>query len=43
MKTSIERMRDLVDILNRATIKYDEGNPIMNDKKWDNLYFEVFD
>lgn len=43
MKTSVERMKDLVDILNRATIKYDEGNPIMNDKKWDNLYFELFD
>ena len=34
-------MQDLVDLLNRATTAYDEGNPIMSDKEWDKLYFEL--
>ena len=36
-------MQDLVDLLNKATVAYDEGNPIMTDKKWDKLYFELQD
>ena len=36
-------MQDLVDLLNRATTAYDEGNPIMTDKEWDKLYFELQD
>ena len=36
-------MQDLVNLLNRATTAYDEGNPIMTDKEWDKLYFELRD
>ena len=36
-------MQDLVNLLNRATTAYDEGNPIMTDKEWDKLYFELQD
>ena len=34
-------MQDLVDLLNRATVAYDDGNPIMIDQQWDKLYFEL--
>ena len=34
-------MQDLVDLLNRATAAYDNGNPIMTDQQWDKLYFEL--
>lgn len=32
-------MSIVVRKLNRATKAYDEGNPIMSDKEWDNMYF----
>lgn len=38
----IKRIEEIVQILNNATTKYDEGNPIMSDKDWDELYFELF-
>lgn len=38
----IKRIEEIVEILNNATIKYDEGNPIMSDSDWDKLYFELF-
>ena len=36
-------MQDLVDLLNKATAAYDEGMPIMTDREWDKLYFELLD
>ena len=36
-----ERIKKLISILNKATIEYDKGTPIMTDKEWDNLYFEL--
>ena len=36
-------MQDLVDLLNKATVAYDEGHPIMTDEQWDKLYFELQD
>ena len=32
---------DLIKKLNKATKAYDEGHPIMSDKEWDDLYFEL--
>ena len=32
-------MRELVDILNYHTKLYDEGQPKITDKEWDDLYF----
>lgn len=32
---------DLIKKLNDATKAYDEGNPIMTDKEWDDLYFAL--
>lgn len=32
---------DLIKKLNEATKAYDEGHPIMSDKEWDDLYFEL--
>ena len=34
-------IESLVKELNYATKKYDEGNPIMSDKDWDNKYFQL--
>ena len=36
-----ERISYLTDYLNQMTVKYDEGNPEISDKEWDNLYFEL--
>lgn len=36
-----QKMRDLIDKLNAATKAYDEGNPIMSDKEWDDMYFDL--
>ena len=36
-----QRIKDLVKILNEATIAYDEGYPIMPDTEWDKMYFEL--
>ena len=41
MKTFLENMRSLVDRLNYLTQKYDEGNPEVTDKEWDDLYFQL--
>ena len=35
-----ERKR-MAETLNRATKAYDEGHPIMNDKEWDDMFFEL--
>ena len=34
-------MGELVKKLNDATKAYDEGHPIMSDKDWDDLYFQL--
>ena len=34
-------IRNLIDELNSATKKYDEGNPVLSDSQWDALYFEL--
>ena len=40
---SIQFMKDLVKMLNNATMHYDKGTPIMNDKEWDTLYFNLLE
>ena len=37
----IRRMEELITILNKATAEYDKGTPLMSDKEWDDLYFEL--
>ena len=34
-------IRELIDKLNEATVEYDKGTPILSDKEWDDLYFEL--
>ena len=36
-------MIDLIKYLNKATEEYERGTPIMTDKDWDKLYFELVD
>lgn len=38
---SIIRMKDLIDWLNYYTEKYDTGEPVISDKDWDTMYFEL--
>ena len=38
-----EKMFSLIDVLNYATEKYDKGTPVMTDKEWDDLYFQLVD
>lgn len=35
----LEREKDLIDSLNKATELYDAGHPIISDKDWDDMYF----
>lgn len=35
------RIVELISLLNRNTLLYDEGKPEMSDKAWDELYFEL--
>ena len=35
------RIRNLIESLNYYTLKYDEGEPEITDKHWDELYFEL--
>lgn len=37
----INRIKELIDKLNYHTKLYDEGNPILTDEQWDELYFEL--
>ena len=34
-------IRELIDKLNNLTKAYDEGKPLVSDKEWDDLYFEL--
>ena len=37
----IQRMEDLIKKLNVATLAYDKGSPIISDKKYDDMWFEL--
>lgn len=37
------KIRDLINKLNYYTKKYDESNPEIGDKEWDDMYFELQD
>jgi DNA ligase (NAD+) len=37
----LKRIKELTILLNKATEEYDKGTPIMTDKEWDDLYFEL--
>lgn len=37
----MSEIRDLIDKLNEYTKVYDEGSPIISDKEWDDLYFQL--
>ena len=39
----MQSMRDIVDYLNRCTVAYDKGEPIITDKEWDKIYFALLD
>lgn len=41
MSSFLDRIKYLVEYLNNCTTAYDEGNPIISDEEWDNLYFEL--
>ena len=36
-----KEVKELVDKLNYHTKLYDEGNPIISDKEWDDMYFKL--
>ena len=38
---NLDIMRELIDQLNYYTKLYDEGNPEIDDKTWDTLYFQL--
>ena len=35
------QIRNLIDCLNQHTKAYDEGNPTLSDKEWDELFFQL--
>ena len=39
--SSYKLMSELIEKLNTATEAYNNGHPIMSDKEWDDLYFEL--
>ena len=40
-KEQRQEMIRLIRKLNQATIAYDEGHPLISDKEWDDMYFEL--
>ena len=36
-----DELRYLIEQLNSYTKFYDEGNPVISDKEWDDLYFKL--
>ena len=39
---SVEKeIRNLIDTLNKYTKAYDEGRPLISDREWDDLYFDL--
>ena len=41
IENGIKLMENLITELNKASVAYDKGEPIMSDKEWDDLYFEL--
>ena len=41
MVHNFDTMRELVEKLNYYTKLYDEGNPAISDKEWDDMYFQL--
>jgi DNA ligase (NAD+) len=41
MAPNIDKIRDLIENLNKYTYLYDKGTPAISDKEWDDLYFEL--
>ena len=41
MALDIDKIRDLIESLNKYTYLYDKGTPAISDKEWDDLYFEL--
>ena len=37
----LEKAKELIDVLNKATELYDAGKPIISDREWDNMYFAL--
>ena len=37
----MEKIRELIDKLNVYTEAYDKGTPLISDREWDNLYFQL--
>ena len=35
------KMKELIEKLNKYTVAYDCGNPLISDKEWDDMYFEL--
>ena len=40
-KCTMIKMRDLINTLNIYTEAYDKGAPLISDREWDNLYFQL--
>ena len=38
---NLDTMKDLIEKLNYYTKLYDEGHPIITDKEWDEIYFDL--
>ena len=41
MENKINEINNLIQILNNWTKAYDEGQPLVSDKEWDELYFKL--
>jgi len=37
----MDKMKELIEKLNYHTKLYDEGHPVISDKEWDNMYFQL--
>ena len=38
---SVSKIKHLIKLLNEYTKAYDEGNPLITDAEWDELYFQL--
>lgn len=38
---SLSKMNNMIRFLNKATIEYNKGHPIISDSDWDKVYFEL--
>ena len=41
MSVTYQKIINLVNYLNECTKAYDEGKPLITDKEWDDLYFQL--